>query len=181
MSYLLRFLMWVIAAQDQGFIGHAGYQFIWMTHIISLDVSLVLYYTGVCNMVFAGDDVAGWRYCVNITFWAFVSARAVLVVPFEFIRSLAIANPDFISTAKALQVGVNVAKGFTQPCVEFIFMVIAHRKMHVVSLHLSLPRSHGVCVHQFTHTHTHHVPYTMHHTPTRMHHAPPYTIHHTQN
>ena len=124
--------MWVIAAQDQGFIGHAGYQFIWMTHTISLDVSLVLYYTSVCDMIFAGDDVAGWRHCVNITFWTLTSARALLVA-FEVAAPVVSADPDWIELATILKQLIDVAKLLTY-CMETIFMVIAHRKMHVVSL-----------------------------------------------
>jgi hypothetical protein len=37
------------------------------------------------------------------------------------------------------------------------FVAIAHRKMHVVSLRLRLPRSHGLYVRHFAHAHA----YTM--------------------
>ena len=59
----LSIFLWTIAAQGEGDIGNAwvGFQFVWIPLQIFVDVSLVLLYTSICDMVFSGDDVAGWR------------------------------------------------------------------------------------------------------------------------
>ena len=148
--------LWTIAAQGEGDIGNAwlGYQFIWIPLHIFADVCLVLLYTSICDMVFSGDDVAGWRHCINITFWTLASASSLLIAVARG-GSLAGADPSWTNVAK----DIGKYCRFVTFLSSFVFMVIAHRKIHVVSPHLTLHHSHGVYVRQlFIHT-----PCTMHH------------------
>merc|ERR1719174_1359809 len=87
--------LWTIVAQGEVDIGNAwlGYHFAWITNNISLDVGAALLYTSVADMVFGCADVAGWRHCINITFWTLTSG-SVLLVAFAGGGFLAGADPS---------------------------------------------------------------------------------------
>ena len=148
--------VWTIAAQGESDFAKAWlgcYYLVWNTSLVGCDVGMVLWFTSVCDMVFSGDDVAGWRHCISITFWTTASASSLLIAVARG-GSLAGADPSWTITAK------NIAL-FLRSLIflySAAFVVIAHRKMHVVSLHLRLPRSHGLYVRQFAYAHA----YTMH-------------------
>ena len=129
-----------IAAQGEGDFANAWlgcYYLVWITNIVSYDVGLVLLYTSMCDMVFGGDDVAGWRHCINITFWALVSA-GLLLMAFCMIGPSVGVDPIFLEYATHF---VSFWLRYLRFVFSSVFVVIAHRKMHVVSLHLSPPIS----------------------------------------
>ena len=131
--------LWTIAAQGEGDFAKTWlgcYYLFWIVNVVAYDVGLVLWYTSVCDMVFGGDDEAGWRHCINITFWTLLSATLLLVAacmigPFVGVDPIMLKEAHNIS--------------FWLRYLRFVFsnafVIIAHRKMHVVSLHLSPPIS----------------------------------------
>ena len=123
-------VLWTIAAQGEGDIGNGWvvYQFVWLTLYISLEVGLVLLYTSICDIIFGGDDVAGWRHCITITFWILAGASALLNV-FVVGGSLTGADPSWTQAARLGAVSWRLSTFMFST----VFMVIAHRKMHVVS------------------------------------------------
>ena len=145
--------LWVFAAQGEVDIENAwlGYPVHGLVISVSFDLGAALLYTSICDMAFGGDDMACWRHCISITFWT-LAITSSLLVTFAIGGSLVGAHPNLINAA------FNIAL-FSRPC-SFLYscvvIAIAHCKMHSVSLHLSLPRSHGVCVRQFAYAHHDH-------------------------
>ena len=122
--------LWSVAAQGKGVFRNAWlvYDFVLLTASISLAAGLVLLYTSVCDMVFGGDDEAGWRHWINITFWTLISG-SVLLAAFAVIGSRTGADPSWINAAKDIG-GVLATLTFLYSSV---FMVVAHCKIHAVS------------------------------------------------
>ena len=131
----LSIFLWWIAAQGERDIGNAwlGYDLVYTINNVAIDLGTALLYTSVCDTVFSGDDVAGWRHCINITFWVLASA-SVLLVAFAGGGSLAGVDPSWTGAAKDIE---RVLRALTY-LYSSAFVVIAHRKMHLVSLHLRL-------------------------------------------
>ena len=129
MSWLLT-VLWVIAAQGEVAMGDAWLGFILNSMIfnIALDMGLALLYTSVCDMVFSGDDEARWRRGINMAFWTLASASVLLVVC-ATVGSLAGADASFSSAVKYIGIFLRSVTFLYSS----VFMVIAHRKMHVVS------------------------------------------------
>ena len=92
---------------------------------------MVLLCKGVCDMVFGGDDEAGWRHCINITFWTLLSVTVLLVAFFTIGRFVG-GDPSLLKTAYDISYWLRYPRFLFSS----VFMVIAHRKMHVVSPHL---------------------------------------------
>ena len=102
-------------------------------------MGLVLQYTSISEMILCGPDEAGWRHCINIAFWILTSA-SVLLAAFAGGGSLAGADPSITSAAKAYGRVVRMLTFLYSSA----FVAIAHRKMHVVSIHLREPRSYAM-------------------------------------
>ena len=150
-----------IAAQGKGDIEilgkiWLGYHLVYTIAIVTFDTGLVLLYTSVCDIVFGGENVAGWRHCINVTFWTLIGACALMAIfaVAELDPSWVGADPSWISSANVIGTVLRIVTGLFSS----VFMAIAHRNMHVVSLHLTLSRSHGMHVRQFAYAHA----YTMH-------------------
>ena len=146
----LSMFLWIFVAQGKVDIGNAwlGYHVNWNLKGVFFDLGAALLYTSICDMAFAGEDMAGWRHCTNISFWI-LAITSSLLITFACVGSL--VGADMSLTNAAFQYGV-----ILKPC-SFLYscvvIAIAHYKMRSVSLHLSLPRSHGVCVRQFAYAH----------------------------
>ena len=142
--------LWIFAAQGEVDIGNAwlGYPVHGLLIHAGYDLFTALWYTSICDLAFGGDDVAGWRHCMNITFWT-LAITSSLSITFSFVGSLVGADPSLTSAAFDIPVIVR----FYTFLYSSVVIAIAHCKMHSVSLHLSLPRSHGVCVRHFAYAH----------------------------
>ena len=142
--------LWVLAAQGEVNIENAwvGYPVNGLFIHAGYDLFTALLYTSICDMAFGGDDMAGWRHCINITFWT-LAITSSLLASFAIGGFLVGADPSLTNAASTIALTVRIF----QSLYSCVVIAIAHYKMRSVSLHLSLPRSHGVCVRQFAYAH----------------------------
>jgi hypothetical protein len=141
---LLAVVHLVIRATSQGkHVGTAGAEYYARAHnslqIVTwcetalLDLTIALICTNICDTLYAEEKMNPWRRCINISFWILASTSALCHI---IMVAVLCVNEDLSEITPVVSEFLDQVRNLTM-LYGNIFIIIAHVRMHQVSLHPS--------------------------------------------
>ena len=140
---LLAFVHLVIRAASQGKnAGSSGAEYYAWAHnslkiltwcqLVFLDLGTVLYYTTISDTLYAGEEMDRRRRFINLSFWILASLGALCTI---FMVVVLCVSEDLSEITSVYAVPFGMCVRYLTILYGNIFVIIAHRTMHQVSLH----------------------------------------------
>ena len=133
-------------ADHYGWLGHA-FSGVHVAALSGFSVGQALIHTSIADVAYSGDEKAGWRCCIGITFWGLSAAFMFAVFLFSIVPMTGV-DLGWIGERNAI---ILLALAVTQLLYSIVFVYVAHKAMREVSHPVASRHAMSVSNEMYTH------------------------------